>query len=153
MEDSLDCPLAELQFIVPAGDRIIGEGSRREPVYEFRGDINADVSSGLFVYCLFDFWNRNRNNESTISFQDIAIVNGSVGQIFKLSEMDLRSRLETLQKDSGGAFEYISSAAVPRVLRHVDLNEQNEDMLLNAIYERQPIKPKKTKIGKRVHAH
>lgn len=139
LEDSLDCPLTELQLINAAGERILDESGKREPVYEFRQDSKNEITSGLFIYCLFDYWKHNRVEEGTISFRDVASAAGSVGQIFKLSELDVRSRLESLQKDSGGAFEYMASAATPRIVRQVEFTEKNEVQLLKKIYEQKVV--------------
>jgi hypothetical protein len=134
LEDTLDCPLAELQLIQPAGERLMAEGGNREPVFEFRQDEKKEISGALFSYCLFVFWKQHRSQEATLSFREIAVVPGSLGQLFKLSEPDLRSRLETLQKDSDGLFEYLASAAVPRVLKHCSLDDQTATRLLYRIF-------------------
>jgi hypothetical protein len=133
MEDTLDCPLTELQFVLPAGERI-NDLDRREPVYEFRQEAKNEITAALFVYCLFDFWQINRKEEATLAFREISSMPGSIGHLFKLSEPDIRNRLESILKDSGGFFEYAASAAVPRVLKHCELNEFTEELLLNKIY-------------------
>jgi len=135
LEDTLDCPLTELQLVYNAGERIMPEGGAREPIYEFRQDGKYEITGSLFTYCLFDFWKRYRSQEATLSFREISAVPSSIGQIFKIGEAEIRSRLENIQKDSGGAFEYIASAAVPKVLKHINLDEKSERKLLAGIYE------------------
>jgi hypothetical protein len=61
---------------------------------------------------------------------------GSVGRLFRFSEPELRTRLEFLFKDSQQIFEYRSSAAAPRVVKHGTLDEQMEATLLTGIYSR-----------------
>ena len=135
LEDSLDSPLTELNLILPAGERVINDSSKREPVYEFRQDSKNEVTGELFAYCIFDYWRKNRQVESTVSFRDVASSSGSVGQIFKLSEMNIRSRLESLHHDSKGMFEYVASAATPRIVKSCELNDRTQAQLLKRIYE------------------
>jgi hypothetical protein len=134
LEDSLDCPLNELQFIVPAGERIVDEVNRREPVYEFNQENSRNISALVFVYCLYDYWQNYRPTELTISFRDVSALPSSVGQIFKINESDLRARLETLETYSEGLFEYIASVSVPRVVKNKQFDESTEQTLLQNIY-------------------
>lgn len=135
VEDSLDCPLNELEFIIPAGERLMGETNRREPVYEFNSENSRTISHDLFVYCLYDYWRNFHALEMTLSFRDISSTPFSVGQVFKLSEPELRIRLERISTDSQGLFEYVSSAAVPRLIKNVDLSTQVELDLLTRMYQ------------------
>jgi hypothetical protein len=134
LEDSLDCPLNELQLIVPAGERIFGDGGRREPVFEFSRDNGRNISKNLFVYCLLDYWRTWRPTELTLSFKDISTATGSIGQLFKMNEPELRSRLETLSVDSDGLFEYVASVSVPRIVKRRNFDDLPEYTLLGRIY-------------------
>ena len=135
LEDTLDCPLTELGLISSAGERIVSDSGKWEPVYEFRQGAKQEITPALFIYCLFDFWRNNRYQEATLSFRDISTVHGSIGQIFKLSEPDVRNRLESLSNDSGGMFEYISSASIPRVIKFCSLDQDTELLLISRIFE------------------
>jgi hypothetical protein len=136
LEENLDCPLTELRLLMPTGERVVGEERHRETIYAFRRDVKTEISGPLLAYCLFDFWRAHRLNEATLSFGDVATAMGSVGRLFRLSEPDLRTRLEFLSKDSQQMFEYRSSAAAPRVVKHGSLDEQMEATLLTGIYGR-----------------
>jgi hypothetical protein len=138
LEDNLDCPLTELNLIIPAGERLIElvEGRRHEPVYAFRRDRKPEVTGPLLAYCLHDFWRLNRPHEASLTFREVAIAAGSVGQIFKLSEQDLRDRLESLGGDSQGMLEYRASAALPRVLKSYEWTQESEAQLLANVYQR-----------------
>lgn len=134
-EDNLDCPLVELELIEKVGERSLGGGSeRREPVYAFRREPKPDITPELFIYCLFDYWRKRRPNEATLTFRDVSVAHGSVGQVFKLPEMDVRERLERLEADSNGLFSYQESAALQRVTcpNRQDISERE---LLRAIYQ------------------
>ncbi|MBD2722223.1 DUF4007 family protein [Hymenobacter armeniacus] len=139
LEDNLDCPLTELNLLLPAGERLIEfvDGRRHEPVYAFRRDRKPEITGPLLAYCLHDFWRQNRPHEASLTFREVAVVPGSVGQLFKLSEQDLRDRLESLGPDSQGLLEYRASAALPRVLKSYEWTAQSEAQLLANVYQRE----------------
>ncbi|MBV9468835.1 MAG: DUF4007 family protein [Abitibacteriaceae bacterium] len=135
LEDNLDCPLTELRLLLTVSERTID--GRREAIYAFRREDKPDITPTLLAYCIADFWRWQRPNETTLSFQEVAVAPGSVGQIFKIPEPDLRDRLETLQADSGGLLDYQASAATPRLVRNYEIgDEQAEAELLASVYER-----------------
>ena len=116
-EDNLDCPLVELELIQKTGERGVDKTGKRESVYAFRREEKPEITPELFMYCLNDFWNKRRPHEKTLSFRDISVAHGSPGQIFKIPEWGLRERLETIEKDSKGAFTYQESASLQQVTR------------------------------------
>jgi hypothetical protein len=131
LEDGLDCPLADLDLVQEFGERRVGAAGRPEMTYAFRRERKPEISDALFAYCLTDFWNARYKDEKTLSFREIAIAEGSLGQAFKLPEDDLRERLERIADVTGGAFTYHASAAKPSVVRGPERTLQR---LLNAIY-------------------
>ena len=135
-EDHLDSPLLELALIRPVGERVLGK--RREPVYAFRREPKPDITPELFVYCLADFWRRYRPVERTLTFRDVAVAENSLGQVFKLPEADLRTRLESIERDSRGLFRYQESTSLAQVTRSKEHDLDSLDMrthLLNLVYE------------------
>ena len=122
-EDNLDSPLVELELLQKIGDRSSKYlKGKHEPIYIFHREEKPDISADLFIYCLSDFFNIAHPNESTLPFREISVGHGSPGQIFKLSESDLRERLENLEKDSSGHFIYKESINVPQVHKNKNLN-------------------------------
>lgn len=116
-EDNLDCPLVELNLIERIGERRMGNaGGRLESTYAFRREPKPDITPELFAFCLFDYWDKRKPSEATLTFRDVTIAYGSIGQVFKLAEMEIRERLERIQDDSNGLFAYQESAAVQRVV-------------------------------------
>jgi hypothetical protein len=107
VEDSLDGPLVELGLLTTVGERR-GEESRWEPVFSFRREAKPEIPSPLFDYCLRDYWDRHFSEE-TMTFRAAAMGPASPGQIFKLPEDDMRSRLEARGSGSRG-FTYQPSA-------------------------------------------
>lgn len=130
LEDNLDCPLVELEFIRRVGDREASTKGRREPIFAFRREPKGDISAELFVYCLDDFWKKRRPNEQTLTFRDVAVAHGSPGQVFKLPEWDVRQRLDSLDSDTNGKFQYQETTALQRVVR----NDAKSSALLAAIF-------------------
>jgi hypothetical protein len=118
LEDNLDCPLAELELIVRVGDRLTaGPDAQVEPVYAFRREPKPDITPDLFIYCLNDYWIKRHATEATLSFREVAHGHGSPGQVFKLPEEDLRTRLEGLAHQTNGLFAYTESTSLEQVRR------------------------------------
>jgi hypothetical protein len=116
-EDNLDCPLVELEFIQRVGERKVDGSGKREAIYAFRRDEKPGVTPELFAYCLDEFWRVRRPAEKTLAFRDIAYGHGGPGQVFKLSEWDIRHRLEAIEAETAGAFRYHESAAQQQLSR------------------------------------
>jgi len=93
IEDSLDGPLVDLSLLQPVGERQ-ADGGRRETIYAFRREPKPDITPALFDYCLADFWARFRDGEETLTLREVTLEPCSPGQVFKLPEDDVRSRLE-----------------------------------------------------------
>lgn len=66
-----------------------------------------------------------------LTFRDVAVAEGSPGQVFKLPERDIRDRLERLNSDSSGVFDFQESAAFQQVVR---LREPQTGCLLDSVY-------------------
>jgi hypothetical protein len=99
IEDSLDGPLAELEILQPIGQRR-GEGGRWETVLAFRREPKPDITDHLFEYCVLDYWDRFRPGEETLTLRELTLAPCSPGQVFKLPEEDIRSRLESYATDA-----------------------------------------------------
>lgn len=135
-EDNLDCPLIELELIQQIGERKLGELGRHEPIYIFRREPKPEITATLFAFCLHDFWIKRRSTEMTLSFRDIASAEGSLGQIFKLPEWDLRERLDTLEKDTGGIFLYKETSTLQQIVQTGKMQPQMlSHKLFSSIYQ------------------
>lgn len=93
IEDSLDGPLVDLSLLQPVGERQ-ADGGRRETIYAFRREPKPDITPVLFDYCLADFCARFREGEETLTLREVTLGACSPGQVFKLPEDEVRSRLE-----------------------------------------------------------
>jgi hypothetical protein len=81
---------------------------------------------------LDDYWSKWHKNEKTLSFREVAVGEGSPGQVFKLPEQAVRERLEMIENASGGIFVYQESAAIQQVIRH---KQSPQCELLGKIYQ------------------
>jgi hypothetical protein len=132
-EDNLDCPLVELGLLAKVGERESDRAAgRREPIYCFNREEKPEITPDLFAFCLNDVWRKRHANDETLPFREVAHGHGSPGQIFKLPEDDVRSRVERLARDTDGYFDYIESAVLQQVRRNGWRDQNNR--LLKAIY-------------------
>jgi hypothetical protein len=135
-EDNLDCPLVELDLLRHTGiTKSALNPGRLEAKYVFRREEKPEIGHALFAFCLEEFW-KNRflteeTKEESIPFHSIVSGHGSPGQVFKIPEADVRTRLFALEKHTDGFFTFEESAAIPRVVRH----KGKEAPSLTTIYE------------------
>lgn len=115
VEDNLDCPLVELELIIPNGQRINRQG-KLEAAYCFDREPKPELSNGVFLYAVYDYWTRCKRGEDTLSLSEIATGVGSPGQVFKLPEDDIRSRLAAFNRWVED-FEYRESAMFEQLKR------------------------------------
>ncbi len=130
-EDNLDCPLIELGLLQKVGERL-KEPHSREPVYSFVIGPKAGVTSGLFAYCIWDYWrNSQYAGQSSLGFRFVSSAEGSPGQIFKLPELAVRSLLDGLASATDGALAFVESSSMQQVEMKPDLTEEE---LIRHIY-------------------
>jgi Protein of unknown function (DUF4007) len=130
-EDNLDSPLVELELLVRTGEREADAGERREAIYAFRREEKPEITPELFAYCVIDFWWHRYRGEETMPIATIANGHGSPGQILKLREEDIRTRLATLERDTAGALTFSDAASLQQVRRK---RWPDSHQLLRAIY-------------------
>lgn len=106
-EDSLECPLAELELIVPTGAR-----SR----YQFVRGAKPNLPDGVVNFALAEFWQRRQDSES-LTLSAMAFDLGSPGRVFKLDESSLAERLSRIEETSHGAFRWSETAGLQQVHR------------------------------------
>lgn len=122
-EDNLDCPLTELDLLLKIGERETDSGRfSREDVYAFRREDKLEISAALFTYCLNDYWEKMAPNEKTLSVQSIAMGVASPGQVFKIPEADIYTRLADIRDLTGGVLRYQESPALQQVHRSDSVN-------------------------------
>ncbi|MCY4596763.1 MAG: DUF4007 family protein [Bryobacterales bacterium] len=93
IEDSLDGPLVDLTLLEPVGERR-ADGGRRETIFAFRYEPKTEITPALFDYCLDHFWRGFRAGDETLTLREVTFGPCSPGQVFKLPEDAVRSRVE-----------------------------------------------------------
>lgn len=106
-EDSLDCPLTELNLL----DSL--EGGR---IFKFVRGERIDLPTEIFLYALENFWSETTATNS-IGLESITYDSGSPGQIFKIDQDSIVRRLEVIDKISEGAFRYDETAGLKQIYR------------------------------------
>lgn len=105
LEDTFDCPLVELGLVQEQEGG--GFGFTRGP--------KPTLPDEIFVYALMNFWNREAQQQSALSFERILYGAGSPGGAFRLSENALAERLERLPDWVG--LDYDETSGLRVVLR------------------------------------
>lgn len=131
-EDNLDCPLVELELIIKVGERELDRSfGKRETIYGFRREEKPDITPELFVYCLNEFWQKRHATESTLTLREVAHGHGSPGQVFKLPEEDIRTRIDALAQQTNGFLKYNETATQQQIQKYGD---RDSIELLREIY-------------------
>jgi hypothetical protein len=104
VEDSFDCPLAELGLIVEIEDNLFAFARGAQPT----------LSPAIVGFAILDYWLLNETSQETLSFERILHGQGSPGGAFQLSEFALVEILEQLPRNSG--LRYDESAGMRRVV-------------------------------------
>jgi hypothetical protein len=128
-EDSLDCPLAELELLrfVPSDN-----------IYHFNIGPKLTLPVHVFGYSLFMFLQPFANTRRAIAVDDCLYQPGSPGQIFKLDENNLVNYLEELEVLTKGILRLQESVGLRQIYLDEGLIESAiEDAydLLNIYYE------------------
>lgn len=124
VEDTLDCPLTELNLI-----GMFDDGKTYKLV---RGE-QATLPDEIFLYALEEFWQRSAGSANSIPLAALIYEEGSPGQIFKLDENSIVHRLERIGKLSGGTFRYDETGSLKQLYR---LKESAPISWLDAYYEK-----------------
>ncbi len=106
-EDSLECPLSELELIVPTSVK----GG-----YEFRRGPQESLPDWVLNYAIADYWQSHPEAE-TISLETLAFEPGSPGQVFKLDEASMASRLSRIEDTSHKIFQWSDTAGMNQLIR------------------------------------
>jgi hypothetical protein len=108
LEETLDCPLAELGLIQEL------EVNR---VYGFARGEHVSLPPQVFTYALLTFWERIASQRQALTFDEVAYRPGSPGRVFKLSEDALAAHLEAIEACTDGAISYSVAAGLRQLYR------------------------------------
>jgi Protein of unknown function (DUF4007) len=108
IEDSLECPLIELQLITTDSDNLM---------FRFERGPKPSLNDWLFCYSLIEFWNA-RTQGSTLSLSEVAFAFGSPGSVYKMDEDSIAVRLERLESMTDGCLRYDETSGLRQLYRH-----------------------------------
>lgn len=124
-EESIDCPLAELNLLyeqAPYG------------IYSFVRGPKDTLPDAVFVYALWDYI-RRLPKRSAIAFDDLAYGPLSPGRAFKLDEPSLAERLDRLADLTAEAWQFNETAGYKQVMFS---GEVGAIQILDDYYNRRP---------------
>lgn len=125
-EDTLDCPLVELNLLTELADN---------ETLAFDTGERTTLSDEVFLFCLMEFWNRTQPNQNTCTFEALAYSAGGPGKLFRMSDSELVTRAERIEASSSGAIAYDETAGLKQLYRRHD---ETRHYLLDKVYSRRP---------------
>jgi hypothetical protein len=109
-EETLDCPLAELDLIRFAAE---------DNVYRFNIGPKATLPTAIFGYALLMFLPEIARNRRTVAVDECIYRQGSPGQVFKLDENSVTEYLEALEGLTAGGVRLQETAGLRQLyLQH-----------------------------------
>jgi hypothetical protein len=105
-EDSLDCPLAELELV----RYILGDN-----IYVFNVGPKLTLPTHVFGYALLQFLLPFTSSRRTVAVDDCLYYPGSPGQVFKLDENSVVGYLEELEVLTSGRLRLQESAGLRQI--------------------------------------
>jgi len=109
-EESLDCPLAELDLI-----RFIPDDN----IYRFNVGSKLSLPLGIFGFALLSFLPKVITTRRTVAIDECVYHQGSPGQVFKLDENSVVEYLEKMEEYTKGKIRLQETAG----LRQIYLDE------------------------------
>ena len=113
-EETLDCPLVELNLIAELPD---GNG------YEFQRGDKKTLPIEIVAWTLDTFWKSYFSRREALPFSELMYAPSSPGRVFRLDEDTMTLYLENLGQLTGDALQYDETAGLKQVYRHKDLNQ------------------------------
>ncbi len=108
-EETLDCPLAELDIIRYVVD---------DNVYRFNNGAKPSLPVGIFGYALLQYLPSIVTSRRTVSVDECVYNHGSPGQAFKLDENSVVEYLETIEELTNGKIRLQETAGLRQVYLH-----------------------------------
>jgi len=109
LEESLDCPLVELELVHAVED---GEA------YRFTVRPNSTLSDAVLGFCVADYWSRRGQGKAipeTLPLEELCYGVGSPGRAFRLSESDILNRAERLARRFGDLYHFADTSGLKQL--------------------------------------
>lgn len=108
-EESLDCPLAELDLL-----------EESHGIVRFARGPKESLPDAVFAFAVVDYWRRIAADRESLSFSDLLYGFCSPGVAFKFDENSLVERLEGLEIFTAGDLLYADTAGLKQLYRRND---------------------------------
>lgn len=118
LEESLDCPLTELELI-----KFLDE----DGVYQFNTGLKKSLPIGVYGFSLLNFLSEMVENRQTVSIDECIYNKNSPGQVFKLDENSTFEYLEQLEIITNGKLSIQETAGLTQVYIHESLRNKIAD--------------------------
>lgn len=105
-EETLDCPLAELDLL-----RFLPD----DGFYRFNIGPKMSLPLGIFGYALLTFFSRTVESRRTVGIDEVIYQPGSPGQVFKLDENTVIEYLESLEGFTSGMIRLQETAGLTQI--------------------------------------
>ena len=109
LEDTLDCPLAELGII---------HASSRQQTFILIRNGHESLPDEVFAYALADYLQRRPSQTQTLTLEDLAFGDGAPGRVFCLDEPGLLGRLDRLETLTDGGVVFDETAGLKQIYVH-----------------------------------
>jgi len=106
-EDSLDCPLVELELIA------VDDAGH----FSFRRGVQASLPDAILLFATLKYWDALANAPQTLSIADLGRLPGSPGRLFKIDESSLIDRYAAIEAQTEGAISYNDTAGLKQLYR------------------------------------
>lgn len=100
LEESLDCPLIELNLISALADG---------KTYQLNRGGHPTLPDLVLAYMIAEYWSIHAQHSKTLSFEDLMYKPGSPGRITRLQENAMVERLDRMATVTRGAFYFNST--------------------------------------------
>lgn len=132
IEDSLDCPLAELRLIAPDADGRF---------FRFRRGPQDDLPDHVLFYAVLSFWESAAKDAGTLALHDLCRRPGGPGRLFKIDDSSLAARLEEAERVTSGGLVYDETAGLRQLYRRQTVDPF--DLLARAYRSGEPRKERR----------
>ena len=109
IEDSLDCPLADLNLITYV---------QSDDIYRFRIGPKNTLPASIFNFSFISYIKQISKNRRTAGIDEIIYNPGSPGQIFKLDENSVMEYLDKIEQHTNGAVQLQETAGLRQIYLH-----------------------------------
>ena len=106
LEDTLDCPLADLGLI---------RESNRQQTFQIVRSAQASLSIDIFGYALAEYLVDRPAKTQTITLEELAFGEGSPGRVFCLDEPGLIRRLDQMESITAGSVVFDETAGLKQL--------------------------------------